>query len=250
MGDNPDNSFTIAPFEKGFQFLQFIEDFVIGYYHMEDFITYYLTMNNLSSINAFEGFRKTFSNFIETYWGNANRVNQILSSIWYEEWIYPVGPDPTGLLFFNNTATNDAKQLALAYIALGGASSPAGFAAYHTWYSNQQVVFHQTLLQNKDTDLAIVTLIDSDLNITSQTDPEVRQRWYAIGLYLNYAPVYTPAETWVSEMGRNKYLNSIYEALTESGQVALGIQWYNENINFYSPTSKTMIQQILGITQQ
>jgi len=250
MGDNPDNSFTIAPFEKGFQFLQFIEDFVIGYYHMEDFITYYITMNNLSSINAFEGFRKTFSNFIETYWGNANRVNQILSSIWYEEWIYPVGPDPTGLLFFNNTATNDAKQLALAYIALGGASSPAGFAAYHTWYSNQQVVFHQTLLQNKDTDLAIVTLIDSDLDITSQTDPEVRQRWYAIGLYLNYAPVYTPAQTWVSEMGRNKYLNSIYEALTESGQVALGIQWYNENINFYSPTSKTMIQQILGITQQ
>ena len=50
-------------------------------------------------------------------------------------------------------------------------------------------------------------------------------------------------------MGRNKYLNSIYEALTESGQVALGRTWYYANINFYSPTSKVMIEQILGITQ-
>ena len=113
---------------------------------MEDFITYYIAMNNLSSINAFTGFRKTFSNFIETYWQNGNRVNQILSSIWYEEWIYPVGPDPTGLLNFTNSATSAAKNLALQYIALGGNSSPSGYEAYHTWYSNQQVVFLQTLL--------------------------------------------------------------------------------------------------------
>ena len=39
-GDNPDSSFTIVPFGEGFQFLQWIEDFVFGYYNMEDFITY------------------------------------------------------------------------------------------------------------------------------------------------------------------------------------------------------------------
>jgi hypothetical protein len=35
-------------------------------------------------------------------------------------------------------------------------------------------VFHQTLLQNIDTNLAVITMIDNDLDITSQTDPEVR----------------------------------------------------------------------------
>jgi hypothetical protein len=48
-------------------------------------------------------------------------------------------------------------------------------------------------------------------------------------------------------MGRNKYLNSIYEALNESGQAALGTTWYNNNINFYAPTTKVMIEQILGL---
>jgi glucan-binding YG repeat protein len=100
---------------------------------------------------------------------------------------------------------------------------------------------------NLDTDLAIVTLIDDDLDITAETDPEVRQRWYTIGLYLNYTPVYDPAETWVGQIGRNKYLNSIYTALSESGQVALGTQWYNDNLYFYSATTKQMIEDILGL---
>jgi hypothetical protein len=54
-------------------------------------------------------------------------------------------------------------------------------------------VFHQTLLMNLATDKAIVTLIDNDLDVTAETDPEVRQRWFTIGLYLQYNPVYTPA---------------------------------------------------------
>jgi leukotriene-A4 hydrolase len=46
-GDNPDNSFSIIPFEKGFQLLQYIEDSVVGYNIMEDFITYYIENNYL-----------------------------------------------------------------------------------------------------------------------------------------------------------------------------------------------------------
>lgn len=72
-------------------------------------------------------------------------------------------------------------------------------------------------------------------------------RWYTMGLYYSYTAVYTPAETWVGQMGRNKYIHSIYTALQESGQTALGITWYNNNINFYSPTTLVMLQGILGI---
>lgn len=44
-GDNPDNSYSIIPYEKGFQLLQYIEDSVIGYNNMQDFITYYIENN-------------------------------------------------------------------------------------------------------------------------------------------------------------------------------------------------------------
>ena len=213
---------------------------------MQDFITYYITTNSLTSINAFTE-RATFSSFIESNYDDADEVNEILAMVDYEAWIYEVGLDPTGTLNFTNSDSTNAENLALAYIALNGTSSPSNFADYNLYRSNQKVVFHQTLLHNLDTNTAILTQIDNDLNVTGSADPEVRQRWYSIGLYLNYNPVYTPAETWVGEMGRNKYLNSIYTALAESGQRNLGITWYTNNEDFYSPTSQELIKEILGL---
>lgn len=191
-GDNPDNSFSIVPFEKGFQLLAYIMQSVLSYEAMEDYITYYIESNSLTSINAFTE-RSTFSSFVENYYDDADQVNEILAMVDYEEWIYEVGLDPTGTLNFTNSATTAALNLANAYIALNGVSSPSNYADYNDFVSNQRVVFHQTILHNSDTNTAILTRIDNDLNITGATDPEVRQRWYSIGLYLNYAPVYTPA---------------------------------------------------------
>jgi len=246
-GDNPDNSFSIVPFEKGFQLLAYIEQSVLGDYPaMLDFITFYIESNNLMSICAFTE-RKTFSQFVESYYSDADQVNEILAMVDYEEWIYVVGTDPTNTLNFTVPPVTAALDMANAYIVGNGTSGPSNYADYNTWESNQKVVFHQTILWNINTNVEIMARIDSDLNVTAATDPEVRQRWYSLGLYLSYNPVYTPAQTWVSTMGRNKYLNSIYTALSESGQRNLGIQWYNDNIDFYSPTSKMLVSGILGI---
>lgn len=104
---------------------------------MEDIIEYYINENSLYSINAFTGLRKTIANFVNTYYPDNNRVNSILSTIFYEDWIYQTGPDPTGLLDFNNVDCENAVNLATEYISLGGVSSPSGFEAYHTWSGNQ-----------------------------------------------------------------------------------------------------------------
>ena len=96
-----------------------------------------------------------------------------------------------------------------------------------------------------------MTAVDTDLNLTNSVDPEVRQRWYSIGCYLSYAPVLAAAETWVGEMGRNKYIQAIYTAMNQSPdqptayQTALG--WYNNNASFYSPTTNELVMNILGL---
>ena len=53
-------------------------------------------------------------------------------------------------------------------------------------------------MAGKATTLAVVTEIDRNLNITGDTDPEVKMRWYAICLYLFYQPAYIPANTFIS----------------------------------------------------
>jgi hypothetical protein len=139
-------------------------------------------------------------------------------------------------------------DLANEYVSLAGASSPTNYTDYNNFVSNQRVVFLQTLMSAPSIDIAIITLIDSDLDITSSVDPEVMMRWYSMGLYLQYAPVQTPAETWVSVMGRNKYIQAIYQALYQSGQDVLANTLYTDNKDFYSPTTQELIESILEIS--
>jgi leukotriene-A4 hydrolase len=85
-----------------------------------------------------------------------------------------------------------------------------------------------------EVNLAIVTQIDKDLQITASQDPEVMFRWYTIGLGVMYNPVYVPAYNFVSSQGRGKYVFPIYESMAKSGQQEKANQWNNANMGFYS----------------
>ena len=135
----------------------------------------------------------------------------------------------------------------MEYIQLNGTGSPANFSAYFSYYSNLKVVFHDTIETNIDrVNTAILERIDADLNCTEDIDPEVKQRWYPVGLSLNYTPVYEPAHTWISSMGRSKYVTPVYQSLQDSNQHDLAVQWNDENKDFYHPVTETSVMKILN----
>lgn len=142
----------------------------------------------------------------------------------------------------------DAEALAISYIALAGAGRPANWEDYFGFYSNLKVIFYETLAANMEqVDIALLTQIDADYNTTADPDPEVKQRWLPIGLTIQYPAVYDAAHTWVSTQGRCKYLTSVYAALENSGQHDLGVQWYNENLDFYHPVAISTEGRVLGL---
>jgi leukotriene-A4 hydrolase len=144
---NPDDSVTEVAFEKGFQLLAYIET-LIGYENMEDFLTYFVYNDYMVSIDGFQ-VREIFREFLPTVAnGNATWVNEVLSQIDWELWIYGVGPDPTMSLNFTTANNSEAVQLALDYIALNGSANPPNWQAYEYWPSPSQVLFHDTLLDN------------------------------------------------------------------------------------------------------
>jgi hypothetical protein len=202
------------------------------------------------SICAFRT-RQTFSDFVEQYYTNPDTVDQVLSQIDYETWIYVVGGDPTGTLapLFQNSNIAAAQALMNGYISCAGACSPSNPQQYNSWTSNLQVIFHQTCLSNFRCNAAVMTRIDSDLSITSTaTDGEVRQRWYTAGVYNNYGPVMTAAGNWVASMGRNKYLQPIFDACAETGGSVYTtcVGWYNANKNWWTPLSRMLVADILN----
>jgi len=117
-------------------------------------------------------------------------------------------------LDFSTPNSTESAQLALDYIALNGTGHPEKYADYFGYDSNTRVVFHDTLQGNYDqVNLAILIQVDADYDVSNTIDPEVKQRWFPMGLGLEYQPVYDPAHTWICSMGRAKYLTPVYQSL-------------------------------------
>lgn len=103
-----------------------------------------------------------------------------------------------------------AQTLASEYIK-DASKSPADYDKYKTWYSGLHVVFLEQLVTefgSMTTD--IMKKIDDDLNITLSSDPEVKERWFPLGLKLNYTIVEPKAKEFVQNIGRWKYVKPIY----------------------------------------
>ena len=149
---------------------------------------------------------------------SGTEINEILALTDWDTWVYKPSLAPVDFDF--STPTSDqAVELALDYIALNGTTSPGGYRDYLGYFSLLKVVFHSTLLENIDSlNIDILKRIDSDYGCTTDLDPEVRSRWFPIGLTLGYAVVFEPAHAWVSSIGRMKFLRPIYTALVKSKQ--------------------------------
>lgn len=97
-------------------------------------------------------------------------------------------------------------------------------------------MFIERLIKDKSLlTLDIMKKVDEDYNLTTSLNPELKQRWYPLGIGMNYTDVIEPAHTFISSVGRAKYLTPIYQALLDNGMKSKAQEWYDENKDFYHP---------------
>lgn len=249
IGDGyPDESFSEIPYEKGFQLLYYLET-LLGETKMQQLLRSHIDMNAQHSIN-YTNFQVHFIHFVQDNFDKATAAD-IISKMDWEAWVRRPGLAPVHL-DFTTKALNESGELAEKYIELKGAESPNNFKDYvDNFYSNLRVVFHERLNQRFDeVTLDIMSKIDSDLNVTSTLDPEIKQRWYPLGLKKGYKPATEAAHAFISAQGRMKYLQPIYQALLDSNQRDLAVEWFNENKNFYHPYSVKKLAKLLNIKEK
>jgi len=206
-GDNPDNSFSEIPYEKGFQLLTYLES-LIGEELMQEFLHSYILKYSQQSITSIQ-VRETWEEFIQAHFSPVE-ANSILSKVDWEAWLFKSGPSPVNL-DFTTKQSNESAALANEYIKLQGKKSPDNFKDYFKFEPNLQVLFHMTLDQHKSKlNRSILRRIDHDLNVTATMNPEVKQRWYPLGLSAHYRPAYNASHDFVYSQGRTKYLTPIY----------------------------------------
>ena len=128
----------------------------------------------------------------------------------YEEWVTAPGLPPV-TLDFTTVKLNESSALADGYIFTGGASSPADYEDFYDYYSSLKVVFIERLIARfDDVTLEILEKVDVDYTLTGTVDPECKYKWFPLGIKKAYQPVFDQAHTFISSMGRLKYLTPIY----------------------------------------
>jgi leukotriene-A4 hydrolase len=102
-GDNPDNSFSEVPYEKGFQTLTYLES-LVGADQFREFLRYYINANFLTSITTIE-LRATWEQWVEENY-SAVETNQILAASNWNDWIFKSTLAPAPLDFSTQQAAD------------------------------------------------------------------------------------------------------------------------------------------------
>ena len=229
--DDPENSFSNLPYEKGSQFVYYMET-LIGEDAMQAMLQLYLTNFSQQAITH-RDFQAFYQDFVYANFDNATAADIIVQTDW-DTWVLVPGLPPVTLNFTTAQLT-EAQLLAEEYLTLGGESSPTNYTDYFRFIASQRVAFVQTLGEaGEATTAEMMAYIDNDLNITYATNPDVKTEWYILGIEKGYDNVIEPCRQWMGEQGRNAYVRPTFQALVAAGKCDTAQAWFEDYIDFYN----------------
>ncbi|EAR84706.2 peptidase M1 family aminopeptidase (macronuclear) [Tetrahymena thermophila SB210] len=240
-GTNPDDSFSNVPYEKGFQFVAYLET-VVGKEFLQGFLRSYLQKFKYQSIDHVT-FREFFTEYLIL--NNPRKASKILTQINWDAWINGVGLPPV-ILNFTTPIVPETQQLAKDYISLNGTASPSNYDFFNQITLNAKTIFLQYLFDNlSSVNTAIIQRIDQDYQLSNSTNMELQWRWYRVTIKVGYNANIEQIHSFLGSIGRLKMISPVYQALVETNQKALAQQYFNEYQNFYHPIAVIAIKKIV-----
>jgi leukotriene-A4 hydrolase len=221
--DDPENSFSKVPYEKGSQFLYFIET-LIGEDLMPALMKQYLTTLSQMAIGQ-DDFRRLYEDFVESNFDAAESSSIINRTAW-DKWVLEPGMPPV-TLNFTSSLLDGAVALASSYLALEEESGPTNYMEYFNFTAAQKSAFVRVLqYAGNRTTVELLERVDNQLALTnSTTNAYVKTQWYQLGIERGYEVVHEPCRKWMGEQGRNAFVPST----CDTAKI-----WYAEYKMFYN----------------
>lgn len=239
--DDPENSFSDVPYEKGSQFMFYIEG-LIGETNMQTYLRDYITEFHGMAINSPE-----VKAFYEA-WVTTNlpeNATAIIEATMWDTWIYEPGVAPVPLDFYT-LEIERGQNLAREYVALASLGdtdsevsrafqSPVNFEQYFDYYGSQKLGFVQELRAIDGVDAALLAHIDNDLNISlAEPNPDAKNEWYVLSIEKGYEAAMEPAYVWTGSQGRSAFVRPVFSALVDNGMCETAIQWCEDYCATYN----------------
>lgn len=243
--DDPENSFSGVPYDKGAQFMYWIET-VLGKDAFQIFIRSYIEEFSQMAINS-----PMMYDFYEAWVTEQfpENATDIITMTDWDTWVYVPGVAPTlDYDTFSTTALEESIALSDAYIepyvASGMPSTPEKYLDYWGYLPSQKAAFIQNLRNADGVDAALLEHVDNDLNITlMEKNPSVKTEWYLMGIEKGYEAVMDPCYVWLGEQGRSAFVTPTFNTLVTTGYCETALSWYDDYIFTYNSYVRDRVEK-------
>lgn len=222
---DPDDVFSEIPYEKGSLFLRLLEE-TVSRTSFDRFIRAYIEKYRFTSIDT-----KELCSFIETYFPN------LLEKVSAEKWLYHSG-----------IPENCPRIVSARLEFINNLSSGFKFGTYPTpleidsMNPNEKLVYFQGLprtLTKEQLDFLV-----REFNLKEVTNSEILAEYLTIAAGSDYEPSFLQIKSFLSEVGRMKFIRPIYKAMGKNKRTReLGKEIFEKTKDGLHTLSRSVILQ-------
>ncbi len=229
-GHDPDDGLSDIPYEKGAAFLWLIERNV-GRDRFDPFLKEYFASHAFKSITT-----EAFLQYLRTHLIQGDSALEKKLDI--KAWVYGPGipancPRADSERF---TKVNDERNQFLA------GTSPAQLAT-QAWTTHEWLYFLRGLPETLTKEQ--MANLDAQFHFTQSGNSEIADLWYILAVRHHYNQAYAAMENFLSRVGRQKFLEPVYEELMKTGQQELARKIYSAYRKNYHPLTQALIDNIV-----
>jgi leukotriene A-4 hydrolase/aminopeptidase len=227
-GKDPDDFYSLVPYEKGFLFVALLEE-TVGREKFDVFIKKYIKHFSFTSITT-----EQFEAFLDA------ELPGVAAQVKAQDWIRKPGV-PANAPTFTSAHLAMLKGLAAGW---AGGQRP-DVAVAKKWTPEDWQIFLQALPRQLSE--ADCQWLDDNFQLTQHGNCEILCNWLAIAANSGYAPTRDRTARFLGEVGRMKYLKPLYTALHKNAATtALAKATFAKSGGGYHPIARGGIERILS----
>ena len=236
-GNDPDDGFSTVPYEKGYQFLIFIEK-IIGKDNFKEVMQRYIKKYKYKSVDH-TAFKEVLENLIKEKFNEADS-KKIIAEIDWDKWLNEKGI-PNYKNEFVSELLKDAEKLSNDFLD-EKEDKDLALKKFKEWHTNTKLAFLNYLIENKvkinDT---IYNNIKNKLNLAEEYNSEIKYMWYLIALDKKKEEEIPNIKKFLETHGRLKYIRPLYFAWIEK-DFNQAKEFFDKVKELYHPFARRIIQ--------
>ena len=172
-GVDPDDGFSTIPYEKGFQFLCYLEE-KVGEENFREIMGIYIKTYKYKSVD-WTDFKNVYEDYVNKKFEGRN-ARKILNVIDWNKWTTEKGY-PSYKMEFKSKYTDEVENLLNNFIKKE--KNENALKIFKEWHTNVKLVFLEKILKNlNDFDESIILEIKKELNLVEEYNDDIKAIWY------------------------------------------------------------------------